>query len=218
MSAFIQQASLLSGRQATLAVTIGLHALVISVLMAVRVAPDVVPPVPRLQLVPVTPEPPTQYEVPDRIERAEMVAPRPIELIVPAESIDFPEHDAAPLAGPSLPDVAGLQPGDDAAGEGAVSRDPVLAGLTWRAVRSPDEFYPPASVTLQEEGFAIVRVCVGANGRIEGRPVVETTSGSRRLDAAAVEWARQALQFSPATRDGVPVSACKGFRVNFSLR
>lgn len=218
MSAFVQQASLLSGRQMTLAVTVGLHALAISVLMAVRVAPDVVPPVPRIQLVPVTPEPPPEDYVPTQIERAQMVAPRAIELLVPAELINLPADNPVPMPERFAPDgVVGL-PDGEVAGVGVGPRVPLLTELSWRAVRSTDEFYPPTSVTLQEEGVAVVRVCVGANGRIEGRPVVEATSGSRRLDAAAVDWARQALQFTPATRDGQPVSACKGFRVNFSLR
>jgi hypothetical protein len=48
-------------------------------------------------------------------------------------------------------------------------------------------------------------------------PTIENSSGSARLDGAAVTWAREALRFTPATRSGSPVSACKGFRVNFTL-
>jgi hypothetical protein len=37
------------------------------------------------------------------------------------------------------------------------------------------------------------------------------------LDGAAVKWAREALQFTPATHAGAAVAACKDFRVNFTL-
>jgi TonB family protein len=85
-------------------------------------------------------------------------------------------------------------------------------------IRSPDDYYPSASITMQEEGAAIVRVCVGPTGRIEGTPSVQRSSGSRRLDAAAVKWAGEGMVFRPATRNGAAVSDCKDFRVVFNLR
>jgi TonB family protein len=90
--------------------------------------------------------------------------------------------------------------------------------LQFRAVRPADDYYPSASQSMQEEGLAIVRVCVTPAGKLDGKPVIESTSGSARLDAAALTWAREALRFTPATERGVPVAACKGFRVNFKLR
>ena len=84
-------------------------------------------------------------------------------------------------------------------------------------MKSPDEFYPATSVTLQEQGVSIVRVCVGANGRIEGQPTTQVSSGYKRLDQAAIRWTREALRFTPATENGVGVTACKGFRVVFNL-
>jgi protein TonB len=84
-------------------------------------------------------------------------------------------------------------------------------------VRSADDYYPAASLRLQESGTAIVQVCVAPSGRLEGAPAIQQSSGSPRLDAAALKWAREALRFTPATRGGVPISACKGFRVNFKL-
>jgi len=71
---------------------------------------------------------------------------------------------------------------------------------------------------MAEEGAAIVRVCVGADGALEGIPQVSDSSGHSRLDAAAVAWAREALTFTPATENGRRVASCKGFRVRFTLR
>jgi TonB family protein len=93
----------------------------------------------------------------------------------------------------------------------------VLTDLKYRAVKSPDEFYPPSSVSLQEQGVAIVNVCVGADGRIDGTPMIQASSGYKRLDQAAVRWTREALRFTPATENGTGVRACKGFRVVFNL-
>ena len=95
---------------------------------------------------------------------------------------------------------------------------PAPTELRFEAIRPTDDYYPSTSLRLQEEGIAVVRVCVGPDGKLAGTPTIESGSGSRRLDNAAVTWAREALRFTPATREGRPVSACKGFRVRFSLR
>jgi outer membrane biosynthesis protein TonB len=59
---------------------------------------------------------------------------------------------------------------------------------------------------------------VGTGGDLSGVPQVQRSSGHARLDAAALAWVREALTFTPATDDGVPVASCKGFRVRFALR
>jgi hypothetical protein len=64
---------------------------------------------------------------------------------------------------------------------------------------------------------AIVRVCADASGAQSAAPQVIKSSRSRLLDGAAVTWAREALQFTPATHAGAAVAACKEFRVNFTL-
>jgi TonB family protein len=101
-----------------------------------------------------------------------------------------------------------------------VTRVPAVAPtpLTYRSRRPTDDFYPPVSIRMAEEGAAVVRVCVGAGGDLRGIPQVERSSGHARLDAAAVEWAREALTFMPATENGTPVASCKAFRVRFALR
>jgi periplasmic protein TonB len=90
--------------------------------------------------------------------------------------------------------------------------------LTFTARRSSDDYYPAISIRLGEEGATTLRVCVGADGALQGAPQVSGSSGHARLDAAAVNWARDALVFRPATEGGGAVGACKGFRVSFMLR
>ena len=90
--------------------------------------------------------------------------------------------------------------------------------LAWRETRPIDDFYPPVSIRLGEEGVTVVRVCVDANGALQRSPGIQASSGRARLDAAATAWAREALVFTPATENGARVASCKGFRVRFKLR
>jgi protein TonB len=150
--------------------------------------------------------------------RDPLATPATSELRLPDPA--YPPDDAVPAGPDTLVVVPGgtVDPPNGGGGSGAGTTEPVLTPLTWAARRSTDEYYPPASARLEEEGATTLRVCVSAAGRLTGAPRIETSSGHARLDAAAVAWAREALAFRPATRDGVPVEACKGFRVTFDLR
>ncbi len=66
--------------------------------------------------------------------------------------------------------------------------------------------YPEASLRLNEEGETVVRVCVSADGRVESADVSDS-SGSRRLDTAAVNWLRR-QRFDPGLTNGVPEAKC----------
>lgn len=79
-----------------------------------------------------------------------------------------------------------------------------------------DDYYPPTSKRLGEQGTAVVDTCFGPTGRVDGVPKVQTSSGSSRLDDAAVKWASHARAI-PATVDGKPVAGCVPFRVKFVL-
>jgi TonB family protein len=219
MSAHVQlhQASVLTGRQMVLAVTIGLHALAIMALMTVRtiIVPAANPP-DRYLYEPLKEPEPVIQRVPIAVEPSEIqyVAPRP----------DVP--DVRPVYTPEEVFVAPADPVPVEEGAGRGSSEGARAGrgveiaptaLQFRAVRPSDDYYPSEAMTLGEEGIAIVKVCVGPTGRIDGKPTIDKSAGSPRLDRAAVAWAREALRFTPATENGVAVAACKGFRVNFTL-
>lgn len=86
------------------------------------------------------------------------------------------------------------------------------------ARRSPstDEYYPPTSRRLGEEGTTTVAICIGPEGRVTGTPKVEKTSGSSRLDEAAIKYATR-TRWTPATENGKPVEVCSSFNVRFVL-
>jgi protein TonB len=211
MSAHIQQAGMFSGRSLVLMITIGLHALVITALMAIRLAPDWAPEVGSLRWIP----------LPQQVKHLPQVPLKDPLTKIPAterfEVPDVPEPETQPRRDEGLgspdPGITQWIPVQPEWGRpSGATRE-----LQYQVVRSADDYYPAAARRLEEQGLAVVRVCVDAVGRLDGMPRVEVSSGSRRLDAAAIAWAREALQFTPAQREGVAIPACKGFRVNFTL-
>ncbi len=210
----IERAGLLTGRQMMLLLVIALHALAVGYLMTMRIPLDEKSPsgfkpitaVPTAE--PVDPPPPVP--APRLIDSA-------VTTVLPVVAVPTIGVEVLPsvpvetgITMPSAVDPVDASPG----GEGVIES----TELQSRAVRSPDDYYPATSIQLQEEGLAVVNVCVGPAGRLEGTPTVKATSGSRRLDAAAVKWATEALAFTPATRNGSAVSACREYRVRFTLR
>ena len=90
---------------------------------------------------------------------------------------------------------------------------PPLA-ITSHAVTAVD--YPAESVRLREVGTAQVQYLVLTDGTV-GDTIVARTSGSPRLDQAAVEIIRRWL-FKPATENGRSVPAWTDANVRFELR
>jgi periplasmic protein TonB len=213
MSAHIQQANLLSGRSLVMAVTIALHALVISALMASRMGVVPTPPV-KEWMEAVQPDKPAEPVIEVDITSPKyVVASHVTNLVIPVPAaIEFPEDVVIDPMLPRLTETV-LTSGRP---------DPVVAAipetpLQYQATRSTAEYYPPASIRLEEQGIAVVQICVANTGRVQGRPQITASSGYARLDAAAVRWAQEALRFTAATRDGVAVGSCKGFKVIFDL-
>ena len=205
----LQRASVLSGRQMVMLLIIALHALFISGLMAMRMTTTAVNHDTRttLEFVPPTlrPSPPEPQLKPH--------------LLPP--TVDVPQPDPIPtIPQPQTPLIpSGALPVPTPVAQNGTGTVAEIAStpLQYRAVRDADDYYPSTSLSLQEQGTSIVQVCVAPSGKLDGKPVIEQSSGSSRLDAAALQWAREALRFTPATQNGVAVSACKGFRVNFTL-
>lgn len=95
---------------------------------------------------------------------------------------------------------------------------PVMVAATPLASAARD-FQPPYPTPLLRtgvEGKAVVRVLIGADGRVKQVAIISTDDP---LFADATE--RQALRkwrFRPATRDGVPVESWKQLTVRFEIR
>jgi TonB family protein len=208
----MQQASVLTGRQMMMLVVVGLHALVIGVLMTMKL--ELIEPL-ILVFKPITPV--DEMDKTPPVEAPELVVdettPRLWVPEVPAPVVTTqPDSAITPEPSQPAPNSATASPGS---GEGFVIPSTALVS---RATLSPDDFYPAASISLQEEGVSVVRVCVGPTGRVEGKPTIQRSSRIRRLDDAAIRWASEALEFTPATRNGAAVPDCKDFRVVFKLR
>jgi protein TonB len=222
MNAHVQQASILNGRSMTMMAVIGLHALVISALVLIKVVPPLIEKGPQAfnllindppEVIPPPPQPVVKPAKPPEFVVVVPVINHPPESTIPEDAI------VAVVGPPQVVDTGPAQ-ADAVSGTGPDIPAPparTFTELKYRAVMSPDEFYPPTSVSLQEQGVAVVQVCVGTSGKIDGKPTIQAGSGFKRLDQAAIKWAQEALRFTPATENGTAVRACKGFRVVFNL-
>lgn len=94
-----------------------------------------------------------------------------------------------------------------------------MQGGTGPGFPHPDEYYPDVARRLEEQGMTTLKVCVDARGRLTADPVAAETSGSARLDAAAIRLAKAGSgHYRPSTDDGRPVSSCYPVRIRFQLR
>jgi TonB family protein len=81
------------------------------------------------------------------------------------------------------------------------------------------DYYPSHSIRLGEEGLTTVNVCVDGKGRLTSEPTAVKSSGSTRLDEAAIKLARAGSgHYRATTEDGQPVNSCYPFGVRFQLR
>ena len=79
-------------------------------------------------------------------------------------------------------------------------------------------FYPEISQLIGQQGTAIVRICIGKNGQLTGKPSLVRSSGVPRLDTAALHFAQATSgQWIPAQVHGKPISVCAKWPVRFAL-
>ncbi|MFI4878156.1 MAG: energy transducer TonB [Steroidobacterales bacterium] len=147
------------------------------------------------------PPPPPQFEKP------------PVEVPPPDVTIDMPTEAPATNAITAVVQKSN-QPAPPPRPSGPSS--PPKPGKNFP---NSDDFYPDASRRLNEEGMAVVHACVGANGKVTEAPTLAKSSGSPRIDGAAVKLAQAGSgRYQPALQDGKPVDACFDFGIRFKLR
>jgi protein TonB len=84
---------------------------------------------------------------------------------------------------------------------------------------STADFYPDASIRMGEKGVATVNACVDGKGRLTSEPTIIQSTGSTRLNDAAIRLAKAGSgHYRATTEDGRPVNACYPFRIRFDLR
>ncbi|MGH8297789.1 MAG: energy transducer TonB [Steroidobacteraceae bacterium] len=206
MSAYVQDTQYFTRRTGVLAIIIALHVFIIWALasgLAQREIQSIAPPI-QTQIVQQTkqqakppPPPPPQLK-----QQVVQVPPPVIQINVPQESqthaitIVRRVVRAAPAPAPAR-----------------------VTGISVRGALPPtDDFYPDASRRLGEQGTALVKLCIGAGGRVVGVPAIARSSGSSRLDQAAIRYANATSgHFNPATRNGVAFTQCVSLPIKFQL-
>ena len=94
-----------------------------------------------------------------------------------------------------------------------------VAGGPGAGFPETSDFYPAAAIRAGEEGLSTVGVCVDARGRLTSAPTTAKSSGSVRLDEAALKLARAGSgHYRASTDDGQPVNSCYPFGVRFQLK
>ncbi len=96
-------------------------------------------------------------------------------------------------------------------------RAPVRVGMQVVHAPDPQDYYPPTSIRLEEEGSATVRFCWGVDNSVTGTPTVTKSSGSPRLDEAAIHLAAH-YRVKASTVDGRPTEGCTTVPVKFTLK
>lgn len=79
-------------------------------------------------------------------------------------------------------------------------------------------FYPAEAKRLGERGSVNVHVCIDPKGRLTEAPTVDHSSGSTRLDEAAIKLAEAGSgYYEPAIINGRAAESCTEFRVGFEI-
>lgn len=156
-----------------------------------------------------TPPPPERDPPPP--PKTEQAVTRPETLVPIGETvrpIDLTHIVADP--GPTV-----IEPRVDPAPEPAKPA-PVLTEATAdpRARFQPD--YPPRLARQDVEGKAVVRVLIGADGRVKAVELVSATDPA--FFEATRKQALRSWRFKPATRDGVAVESWRTMTVRFEMK
>ena len=206
MSAYVQDTQFFTRRTVVFAAIIALHLAIIWVLatgLATRAIEMVAPPI-QTQIVqqtkqtvkPPPPPPPElqrqQVEVPPPVVNIQVPAAEQTHAITVVKKV----VRAAPAPAPAH-----------------------VTPLSIRGALPPTEdYYPDASRRLGEQGTALVKLCIGAGGKVVGSPAIQKSSGSSRLDQAALRYALATSgHFSPETRNGAAVTVCTALPIRFQL-
>jgi len=149
---------------------------------------------------PPPPPPPKMERPPVEVPPPDVVINVPVETTSTAITNTTTKHVEAPPppAPPKAPDVR------------------TRAAVDIKHSPSTDDYYPPTSRRMNETGTTTINVCLDDSGKIAGDPKVDKSSGSSRLDEAAVRWGSHA-RFIQGTLNGKPIAGCTAFLVIFKL-
>ena len=183
-------------------IVIGLHVAIFLLIMAAK---TVIPKIMEIPLIVDLIQPP-EAEKPKEPE----AKPLPVAKVVPVKQQKVPrpqtpliESTQSSEPAPSNSPVA--SPPDTKPSAPAPTEAVSQARFDADYLRNPAPPYPPLSKRMGEEGKVILRVTVSPQGTAESVEV-KTSSGSQRLDDAAVNTVKQ-WKFIPAKRGDTPVQS-----------
>ncbi|MBS0578708.1 MAG: TonB family protein [Proteobacteria bacterium] len=147
---------------------------------------------------PPPPPPPTFERPPVEIPPTDTIVEVPVAAATTAITNTTTQHVAAPVAAHAV-----------------VKRGPG----TGKNFPHSEDYYPPSSKRLEEQGMAVINVCVGPDGKLTSAPTLDKTSGFPKLDEAAIKLTTDASgKYTAPTEDGKPVSACGKLGIRFQIR
>ncbi|AGH49946.1 MULTISPECIES: energy transducer TonB [Sphingomonas] len=211
-----EQAGFLNQRNrspAGVAIVAGLHGAAIAALILFPPS-FIVHEMPVFPLIPITetpPPPPVEVKEAPPVARAERPVTRP-ETEVATQTTNETiftrtgTDDPKPIDPPPLPKGEEIVP-------------PTAPVLTDAVIDPRVPFQPdyPARMARQEiEGVVVVRVLIGADGRVKAVEQVSATDPA--FFEATKRQALRAWRFRPATRDGVAVESWRTMRVKFEMQ
>ena len=212
MNPSIHTAQVLPARAVLFLGIVGLHVL-LAYLFATGLITQTIhilvpePPIKIIDVEKSTPVTPPRETLPHPIPTIAMVDPEPL----PIPPINPPADP--PLYSAPTETSVGTVPG-------LLSTDPPIPlpiRLVGRNVMpNTADYYPPNEIRLGHEGTAEIRSCVDPNGKLDGAPTVQASSGRTSLDNAAVRLARDG-KYARAMRGEEPVANCYRFLVTFTL-
>jgi protein TonB len=131
----------------------------------------------------------------------------PVQVIAPDINITVPVETPPPIVNVTTKAAPPAPPAPRA----------IVPGTPIKPISMPDvhDYYPEQARRDGQEGRAQVKVCVGANGKVQTAETA-ATSGFPALDEAAIKVAK-AAKFKPATSEGKPVDSCATLPVKFEL-
>jgi protein TonB len=130
----------------------------------------------------------------------------------------LPPQDPPPRKDPSQEQAATLTDETEGAGSGhgVVAEEPVIASSIDPRHPLTQPEYPPRARLLNEQGKVRLKMHVMANGRIDSVIVLDS-SGSQRLDDAAIQHALKHWSMVPASKGGNAVDSWIEIPVVFRL-
>jgi periplasmic protein TonB len=174
----------------------------------------IAPPSPEPELLPVIEPPKPIVEPKPKLKQiVEKIIPTetPTERLVEATTEQIKEETPTPQAAPVLEPALAKSPPAQKVVEDII--EPPRFGVSYLNNPAPD--YPSMSRRLGEEGRVLMKVLVSAEGSAEDVQI-EKTSGSERLDNAAVNAVKR-WRFIPAKKNNQPLSAFVLVPMKFSL-